>query len=181
MYYLFLVKLIISQLGCFLYFLFSDDNFTLTNKVSKKEGVAMSKIKDKELLNIAEIYNEKGRDAAYTFIEDQGIKYPYAVIKRMKNHATLIYKKETDTFSFQEKVESDAVFMTMDELCSPAVTEKKEQPINHKTVAMEKLIQDLLGDRLLEPSKYITLDSSSKTMMIDQTSLKSSGYKIVTY
>jgi hypothetical protein len=37
-----------------------------------------------------------------------------------------------------------------------------------RTGAMEKLIQDLLGDRLLELSKYITLESVSKTMIIDQ-------------
>ncbi len=141
----------------------------------------MSKINDKELLNVAKIYNENGREAAYAFIEDYGIRYPYAVIKRMKNHVNFIYEKESDTFSFQKKVESDAVFMTMDELCSSVVTEKKAQPVDNRNVAMEKLIHDLLGDRLLELSKYITLDSSPKTMMIDQTSLKSSGYKVVTY
>ncbi len=141
----------------------------------------MSKIKDNELLNIAEVYNIKGREAAYASIEDHGIKYPYAIIKRMKNHANFIYEKETDTFSFQEKAENDAVFMTIDELCSLVVTEKKAQPVDDRTVAMEKLIKDLLGNRLLELSKYITLESSSTTMMIDQTSLKSSGYKVVTY
>jgi hypothetical protein len=46
---------------------------------------------------------------------------------------------------------------------------------------MEKLIQQLLGDRLLELSKYITLESSSKTMIIDQTSLKNDGYQLFTY
>ena len=46
---------------------------------------------------------------------------------------------------------------------------------------MEKLIQELLGDRLLELSRYISLDSLSKTMIIDQTSLKSAGYRVVTH
>jgi hypothetical protein len=141
----------------------------------------MSKIKDNELLSIAEVYNKNGREAAYASIEGHGIKSPYAVIKRMKNHPNFIYEKETDTFSFQGKSESDAVFMTVDELCSQVVTVKKTKSVDDRTVAMEKLIQDLLGERLLELSKYITLDSPSKTMMIDQTSLKSSGYTVVTY
>lgn len=55
------------------------------------------------------------------------------------------------------------------------------QKIDNRSIAMEKLIQDLLGDRLLELSKYIILESSSKTMMIDQTSLKNAGYKVISY
>ncbi|WMJ77201.1 MULTISPECIES: hypothetical protein [unclassified Sedimentibacter] len=46
---------------------------------------------------------------------------------------------------------------------------------------MKKLIHDLLGDRLLELSRYITLESSSRSMIIDQTSLKRDGYQISMY
>jgi hypothetical protein len=73
----------------------------------------------------------------------------------------------------------------MDELCSPIsqknVHHSGKQGVDERPVKMEKLIQELLGDRLLELSKYITLDSSTKTMMIDQTSLKSDGYHIITH
>lgn len=70
--------------------------------------------------------------------------------------------------------------MSMEELCSP-VNIEQIQKIDNRSIAMEKLIQDLLGDRLLELSKYIILESSSKTMMIDQTSLKNAGYKVISY
>ena len=47
--------------------------------------------------------------------------------------------------------------------------------------AMEKLIRDLIGDRLLELSRYVALDTLSKTMIIDMTSLENDGYQLVTH
>lgn len=49
------------------------------------------------------------------------------------------------------------------------VPSSEKQMINSRPSEMEKLIQELLGTRLLELSRYISLDSSSKTMMIDHT------------
>jgi hypothetical protein len=141
----------------------------------------MHKIKDKELVNIAQMYNDEGRQAAYALISSYGIKQPYAVIRRMKKHPSFDYEKETDTFIYQDNPGSNDVFMSMEELCPSGQSKQKIPVADHRSVAMEKLIQELLGDRLLELSKYITLESSSKTMMIDQTSLKSAGYKVVTY
>ena len=37
---------------------------------------------------------------------------------------------------------------------------------------------ELLGDRLLLLSRYITLDSSTRTMMVDQSSLLADGYTV---
>lgn len=141
----------------------------------------MSKIKDDELINVAQIYNDEGCKAAYELISNRGIKYPYAVIKRMKNHPRFVYDKDTDSFMHQDKSLSEDVFISMEELCSPVSKVLKTRKIDDRTEAMEKLILDLLGDRLLELSQYITLESSSKTMMIDQTSLKNAGYKIITH
>ena len=41
------------------------------------------------------------------------------------------------------------------------------------------MISDLIGDRLLELSQYVTLDSVSKTMHVDETSLKNDGYQLM--
>lgn len=141
----------------------------------------MSKIKDSDLPKIAQLYNDEGREVAYEFISKQGIKYPDAVIKRMKKHPKFTYNKATDAFLYQDKYHSDDVFMSMEELCTPVSIKPEIQKIDDRSKAMEKLIHDLLGDRLLELSKYIILEVSSKTMIIDQTSLKSAGYKVVTH
>lgn len=140
----------------------------------------MSKVKDSELTNIARIYNDEGRQAAYKLIESLGVKQPYAVLKRMKNNPKFIYDKDKNMFINQESFRVDDVFMSMEELCSP-VTIEPNLKVDNRSIAMEKLIQDLLGDRLLELSKFITLEASSRIMMIDQTSLRNEGYKIISY
>ena len=75
--------------------------------------------------------------------------------------------------------------MSMDELCSPMVPQhvmpETGKISSSRPEAMEKLIRDLIGDRLLELSRYVALDTLSKTMIIDKTSLENDGYQLVTH
>lgn len=146
----------------------------------------MSKVNDEELNKIVQVYNSEGRSAAYDLLRRQyGIKNPYFVKKRIDKNPKFEYRQAEDRYLILSESEADGVFMSMEELCSPIVprhilsTEK--QFIDNRPIEMEKLIQELLGARLLELSRYITLDSLSKTMLIDQTSLKSAGYRIITH
>lgn len=143
----------------------------------------MAKIKDDNLAQIAQVYNEKGRNAAYELIDTYGIKQPYAVMKRIKKHPDYTYDKVNDFYKYQKKSESEEIFMSIEELCSPLPENSRysenREVMKTRTTEMENLIQELLGDRLLELSKYITLESSSKTMIIDQTSIKNAGYQII--
>lgn len=122
----------------------------------------MSKIKDAELISIVQKYNNEGRVAAYELISNHGIKYPFAIIKRIKNHPKFVYDKDSDSFTYQENSNKDNVFLSMEELCSHVSIEpeyhQKNRMLGNRTEAMEKLIQELLGDRLLELSKYIILE-----------------------
>lgn len=43
---------------------------------------------------------------------------------------------------------------------------------------MEKLVNELINNRLLTLSRYITLDGSSRTILIDRTSLSQDGLNI---
>ena len=69
--------------------------------------------------------------------------------------------------------------MTIDELCASnknvKVSPVEQQP--DKSKEMEKLI----GDRLLELSRYISINSISKTLIIDKTSLVRDGYQVTTH
>ena len=73
--------------------------------------------------------------------------------------------------------------MTIDELCASnknvKVSPVEQQP--DKSKEMEKLIQELIGDRLLELSRYISINSISKTLIIDKTSLVRDGYRVTTH
>lgn len=76
------------------------------------------------------------------------------------------------------------MFMGIEELCTPMVPQsarlQTEPSTDPRPEAMEKLIRELIGDRLLELSRYVALDSLSKTMIIDKTSLMNDGYQLVT-
>ena len=146
----------------------------------------MTKINSQELRLLAEKYNSDGKQAMYVYLrEEYGIKNPTCTFKRMKKHPELGYHPETDRFLFDENsAESeDKVFMTIDELCA-SNKKVKESPVEQqpdKSKEMEKLIQELIGDRLLELSRYISINSISKTLIIDKTSLVRDGYRVTTH
>ena len=75
--------------------------------------------------------------------------------------------------------------MDLDELCSGQIVEKHHDcgisSIDSRTTAMEKLVNELINDRLLTLSRYITLDGASHTILIDKTSLSQDGYRIITH
>ncbi|UYO63636.1 hypothetical protein LNN31_04320 [Acetobacterium wieringae] len=148
----------------------------------------MSKVKvSKEaLIRVVQVYNDEGRSAAYDLLRSQhGIKNPYFIRKRIDGDPRFEYDPDQDRYLINDDVVSEGLFMSIDELCSPAVSQHVQPAEKNlsdtRPADMEKLIQKLLGDRLLELSKYITLESSSKTMILDQTSLKNDGYRLITH
>ena len=146
----------------------------------------MIKINNQELRLLAEKYNSDGKQAMYVYLQSEyGIKNPTCTFKRMKKHPELGYHPEKERFLFDENsTESeDKVFMTIDELCA-SNKKVKESPVEQqpdKSKEMEKLIQELIGDRLLELSRYISINSISKTLIIDKTSLDRDGYQVTTH
>lgn len=102
----------------------------------------------------------------------------------MKNKVGLEYDPEQDCFRIESGFEaSDNIFMSMEELCSPMISQHeisgREQIAVTRPEAMEKLVRELIGDRILELNRYIALESLSKTMIIDKTSLENDGYLLV--
>ncbi len=75
------------------------------------------------------------------------------------------------------------LFMNLDELCETNIQKPIQPEINveGKKDAMESLIKELISDRLLELSRYIVMDTSNRTIMIDVTTMKSDGYQVVTH
>ncbi len=129
---------------------------------------------------IIEIYNRDGRKAAYDHIKATwGLKKPYFVLNRIINDPDYHYNKDKDSFEPAGADAEDEIFMSMEELCretnlsNPAVETKRMT-----SVSMEKLVQTLISDRLLELSRYITLEMSSRTINVDVTSMKADGYQV---
>ena len=74
--------------------------------------------------------------------------------------------------------------MDLDELCNRTALSSERQAetvTDPRPAAMERLVHELISDRLLTLSRYITLDSSTRTILVDQTSLSADGYRVVTH
>ena len=148
----------------------------------------MSKVKvsNEALIGVVQVYNDEGRSAAYDLLRSQyGVKNPYFIRKRIDKDPRFEYDPDRDCYLVNGLNEANHLFMSIEELCSPVVPQRvqtsEQHLVDNRPADMEKLIQKLLGDRLLELSRYITLDSLSKTMIIDQTSLKCAGYRVITH
>lgn len=146
----------------------------------------MMKVPEQDLLQIAAIYNNEGRTAAYDYVRSHySIKQPYFLIMRLKDHYE--YDENADRFDVEDTNQvPENLFMSMDELCQAAKGNSlivsgnnQSEPRVNRTEAMEKLVKELISDRLLEISRYVTVDSLSKTVLIDRTSLGADGYRVV--
>lgn len=142
-------------------------------------------VKEDIFPKIVEQYNNNGKTAAYDLLRNKyGIRHPYFVLNRIRECGKYIYDPDMDRFTEVEAGPADNVFINLDELCGTAVV-KAQQPAesitDNRPMAMEKLVHELISDRLLTLSRYITLDSSTRRILIDQTSLTADGYQIVTH
>lgn len=131
---------------------------------------------------LVDVYNREGKTSAYDMIRNRyGVKNPFFVINRIKKCGKYTYDPENDRFSAAESDAANRVFMDLDELCGTIVPETAGTIEDSRPAAMERLVHELISDRLMMLSRYITLDSSSRTIMIDQSSLSADGYRIVTH
>lgn len=103
----------------------------------------------------------------------------------MREYITLSYNREKDFFATGELKSNENVFLSMGELCLLVIPQhvsmKEQEKIDIRTAAMDRLIRELVGDRLLEPSKYVTIDSVSKRIIIDKMTLTNDSYHLVTH
>ena len=145
-----------------------------------------TKIKEDEFPEIVKQYNLGGKTTAYDYLRSTyGIKNPYFVLDRIKRCDKYDYDPETDQFTGAlTSTTADDVFMDMDELCGTAVSKRAESSgkiVDGRPAALEKLVQELISDRLLTLSQYVTIDSTTRTVYIDQSSMSVDGYRVITH
>ena len=136
-------------------------------------------IKEDMFPEIISHYNTGGRKAAYALLRERyGILHPAGVVRRIKKDGRYGYDEVKDRFEdYPACGESgEGLFLGIEELCALSPSAPAPGPAAGKHAGLEKLVQELLGDRLLLLSRYITLDSSTRTMMVDQSSLLADGY-----
>ena len=144
----------------------------------------MYKVPKTEYSTLAEMYNRDGRDATYAFIsEHYGINYPDRLIAKIRKEPGFAYDYKAKRFTATGSEEADQLFMSLDELCSPMVMTHASgsayDPAKASNEAMDRLVRSLISDRLLELSKYISLDTMTRTIMVDRSSMATDGYKVL--
>ncbi len=141
----------------------------------------MAKLTENDLIELAQIYNTSGRPEMVKILKEKyQVKNTYNVLKRMEKRGLTNPEIKPD----EKSVDVDNVFMSMDELCSPVVTRharSHEFSTETRSKAMERMIQELIGDRLLELGKYISLNTSDRIVIIDKTTLMADGYQMVVH
>lgn len=134
---------------------------------------------------IVEQYNSEGKTAVYDLLRSRyGLQNPYFVLKRIKSCGKYRFDSVTDKFTETGTSSSDDVFMDLNELCNtvvPAKPKPVETVPDNRVSAMEKMVHELISDRLLLLSRYITLDYSTRTVLVDRTSLMADGYTVITH
>ena len=143
-----------------------------------------SLVSELEFPNIVNYYNDNGRKATYAMIQaTYGIKQPRHLILRIRNTGIFPFDEERDRFEITDnKTAEDALFLNLDTLCSSQSSDtSKEHTSEPNNITMENLIHELISDRLLMLSRYITMDIASRTIRIDRTSLTDDGYQVLVY
>lgn len=140
------------------------------------------KVSEEELIKIANVYNTSGKDETTRILkEEYHIRYPWNVIKRLKDRNLI--SEGTRKEEANVNINPDEVFLSMNELCIPTRNKRTEilaiNQSDSKAVAMDKLMRELIGDRLLELSRYIILNPSDRTIIIDKTTLVNDGYQMI--
>lgn len=142
----------------------------------------MAVVKEKDFPELVELYNTEGRTALYDHIRSQyGLKQPYYVLRRIMKSSRYDYDKEQDLFrdTAQSDAEQADLFFSLDQLCRTEpvpVTVSEQERQKERSKAMEALVQTLIGDRLLELSRYVMLDPVSRRVRVDKVSLEQNGY-----
>ena len=145
----------------------------------------MKKVSKKDRIQLANIYNTEGKAQMYTVLKEKYlIENPSQVLTCMKKASYLLYDAELDRFNIKDLETTEAnIFLDIDSLCArkgnavKASNATKDENTVHKS--MESLVQELIGERLLTLSQYVTLDTSGKILRLDKTSLTNDGYQLI--
>lgn len=145
----------------------------------------MQKVGKKDRIQLANIYNTEGKAQMYAVLKEKYlIDNPSQVLTCMKKASYLLYDVELDRFNIKDLETTEAnIFLDIDSLCARkgnatkvSNVAKDENPV-HKS--MESLVQELIGERLLTLSQYVTLDTAGKILRLDKTTLTNDGYQLI--
>ena len=144
----------------------------------------MRKMNKTDRISLAGLYNAEGKQKLYQVLREQyEIVNPSCTFNSMKKAPYLQYNAEKDRFMVNETEQRESdIFLDIETLCSRKSGKNRSLQATETESAyksMDTLIQELIGDRLLALSQYVSLDASAKVLRLDETSLKNDGYRLI--
>lgn len=127
---------------------------------------------------VVEIFNSNGKASAQEFVKNTyGIEFEIFSRKLLKENG---YFFNRSSRKYEIKPSGEEQFLSLDDLCKgkeqKPVAKSQENEINN--LGLENIIIDLMKDRIIEISKYIYIEQSSKRIVINVQNLQRSGYEV---
>ena len=145
------------------------------------------KIDDRKVI---EVYNASGSKVAKEFMSTEyHVLYPYSIITRLRRDTANAYDKSKDKFLCIE----ESPFLRLDELCTVSDNEldiPKSKTVDNGSsnslewianVEFKHMLQELAMEKLLEMTKYISLNHATGQCKINKHALDSAGYQVEIY
>lgn len=144
------------------------------------------KVDDRKVI---EVYNSSGSKVAKEFMSTEyHVLYPYSIITRLRRDSANAYDKAKDKFLCIK----EAPFLRLDELCAVSENEldipKSKSVDNGKhnlewiaNVEFNHMLQELAMEKLLEMTKYISLNYATGHCKINKQALDLAGYQVEIY
>ena len=120
------------------------------------------------------IYNNEGREFAQKHLLNEYDMNLNIFFRRIKQETNYSYRRKEKRF-----VINDTGFISIDDLCAnKRVIKTSELVTATANNTFEHLLFELMKDKLGEINKYIKLETSSRSVIVDLRSLNLAGYNV---
>ncbi len=119
-----------------------------------------------------DIFNTYGKNAAVEHVaETYGVRYD-SIVNRLKRESEYKYNTQKSRYMLKSDINDDVPFLNMEQLCRSEKTKVQD------TSTSDKIIANLIKDKFLEMSKFMSLEISNKKIVLKIDAAKQEGYTI---
>jgi len=128
------------------------------------------------------VNNEKGKAEAKILAREKYNLSFEQVKRRLLNGTDYCYDPKTRTYKHKEKLDYEAEFMSLEELDKKNFNEPLGYGVTgHKgpDSGFDELVQELIKDKIIELSRYISIDHRTRKLFVKTDTLNRDGFSLV--
>jgi hypothetical protein len=128
--------------------------------------------------------NVNGKNAAKTLVRDKYNLSFEQVKRRLLNGTDYYFDASTRLYKHKAQASDTAEFMSLEELDNQTPYKTVKNRIDAPTGAtsnsnFEEMVKELITDRIMELSKYVSIDHASRCFVVNTDNLKFDGFNLV--